>query len=39
MSVLGFSALAASYNNHIHSDSIKRSSFLALLSTAGDVRR
>jgi hypothetical protein len=27
------------HNNHIHSDSKKRRSFLALLFTAGDVKR
>ncbi|WP_419641523.1 hypothetical protein [Thiolapillus sp.] len=32
-------AVENKHNNHIHSDSKKRRSFLALLFTAGDVRR
>ena len=31
--------VAASSNNHMHSDSKKRRSFLALLFASGDVRR
>ncbi len=34
-----FSALAASSNNRMHSDSKKRRSFLALLFAAGDAKR
>ena len=37
MSVLGFSALAASYNKNMHSDKIKLRSFLTTLYFAGDV--
>ncbi len=34
-----FLRVAASSNNHMHSDSKKRRSFLAMLFAAGDVRR
>jgi len=39
MSVLGFSALAASYNKNMHSDKIKLRRFAIQLYFAGDVRR
>ena len=34
-----FCRVAASFNNHMHSDSKKRRSFLALLFAPGDLRR